>query len=228
MRIQFRAEHWLLVHNSGDRHHELVKVGGMKRTQELCIVLFLVLASGFGLAQQADIAASVSGVITNQSSGSFMTRTATTSAGGLFSFRYFPHRNGIEANFGYTKNSQQFEGSLGNVIAPVQTSVYELTGDYVLRFGHDPIRPFAFLGGGMLIFGPTDSAIKSAVIPISRQTRPAFLYGAGADFRITDKAAIRGQYRGLLYEAPDFGNSNLHTGYAMHTIEPSVGLVYRF
>ena len=58
-------------------------------------------------------------------------------------------------------------------------------------------------------------------IPASQQTKPAFLYGGGFDYRIfssvpfirrssvTNHLALRLQYRGLLYKAPDFKVQNL-------------------
>jgi hypothetical protein len=77
-------------------------------------------------------------------------------------------------------------------------------------------------------------------IPASQQTKPAFLYGGGLDYRVfsriplirrsslTNHLALRLQYRGLLYKAPDFKVQNLFTGARGHTAEPTIGLVVKF
>jgi hypothetical protein len=40
--------------------------------------------------------------------------------------------------------------------------------------------------------------------------------------------ALRLQYRGLIYKAPDFNVQNLFTGAKGHMAEPSVGIVVKF
>jgi opacity protein-like surface antigen len=81
-----------------------------------------------------------------------------------------------------------------------------------------------------VVFNPTSSATDSADPTVSRQYRPAFLYGAGVDVQVNKGMALRAQYRALVYEAPDFFGANvaLHTSAAMQTAEPSIGIVYRF
>ena len=76
-------------------------------------------------------------------------------------------------------------------------------------------------------------------IPASRQTKPAFLYGGEsigesspacpsfAD-HVSSHLALRLQYRGLLYKAPDFKVQNLFTGDRGHMAEPTIGVVVRF
>ena len=68
-----------------------------------------------------------------------------------------------------------------------------------------------------------------------KQTELAYLYGAGVDYRLPWRFALRLQYRGLLYKAPDFkvnpitGSAvNFSTGSKGHMAEPSIGLVFRF
>ena len=77
-------------------------------------------------------------------------------------------------------------------------------------------------------------------LPASQQTKPAFLYGGGFDWRIfssvplirrsvvTNYLALRLQYRGLVYKAPDFKVQNLFTGARGHMAEPSIGIVVKF
>jgi len=106
------------------------------------------------------------------------------------------------------------------------------------------IEPFVFAGAAALIFYPSyDTNTINGVlttIPASQQTRPAFLYGGGLDYRIfsrlpfirrssvSDHLALRLQYRGLLYKAPDFKVQNLFTGDRGHMAEPMIGVVVKF
>jgi hypothetical protein len=73
-----------------------------------------------------------------------------------------------------------------------------------------------------------------------RRTLIAFLYGGGLDYRIfssiplirrypaSEHLALRLQYRGLVYKAPDFNISGLFTGAYGHLAEPSAGIVIQF
>jgi hypothetical protein len=40
--------------------------------------------------------------------------------------------------------------------------------------------------------------------------------------------ALRAEYRGLVYSAPDFGLTALNTNTVTHTAQPSAGIVFRF
>jgi opacity protein-like surface antigen len=203
----------------------------MRRSAVLLTVIFLILAGGIASAQQTDVSVNGIGVHTNDVTGKGVEETATYSGGGLLSFRHFPHEhNGIEVNYSYTKNSQLYSDLSGAFITGVQSSIHEVTGAYVYHLNRGPLQPFALAGVGLLIFSPTDSAIKAADPSISRQIKPAFLYGAGLDFRVTNQVAVRAQYRGFIYGAPDFYGEALavHTGAAMQMVEPSIGVVYRF
>jgi opacity protein-like surface antigen len=193
--------------------------------------IFVILACGIGSAQQTDVSVSAIGIFTNSVAGNGLEESATASGGGLFSFRHFGQQhNGVEVNYAYTKNSQRYNDLSGASVADVQSSIHELTGAYVFHFTKGSFQPFALAGGGLLIFSPTNSAINSADPSISRQDKPAFLYGVGLDYRVSKKVALRMQYRGLVYEAPDFYGAAvaIHTSTAMQMREPSIGLSYRF
>jgi len=203
----------------------------MRRTAVLLTVIFLALASGIASAQQTDVSLNVIGTYTNHVTGKGLDETATKSGGALFSFRHFPHKhNGLEINYAYTKNSQIYTTLAGAPVTRVQAGIHELSGAYVYHITSGPVQPFALAGGGLLMFRPTDDAIKAADPTISGQTKAAFLYGVGIDVRVAKNLAVRAQYRGLIYQAPDFYGDNLalHTSAVMQTAEPSVGLVYRF
>jgi opacity protein-like surface antigen len=203
----------------------------MRRIAVLLTVIFLILASGIASAQQTDVSVNAIGTFTNSVTGKGLDETATKSGGALISFRYFPHQhNGIEVNYAYTKNSQVYTSLSGAPVTSVQSSIHEFTGAYVYHLTRGSLQPFALAGAGLLSFSPTDSAIKAADPSISRQTKPVFLYGVGLDFRATKNMALRAQYRGFIYQAPDFYGDQyaLHTGSAMQMGEGAVGLVYRF
>lgn len=192
------------------------------------LVAVFILATGMAFAQSSgDFSANLTGVFGNSTTGNGLTQTPTNSAGLLLSGRFnIGHFSAVEANYGYTQNSQKYLDQFGN-FAEVQTGVHEVTGAYVLRSSHGPVRPFVLAGGGLLVFDPTN-ANNLLLFTGNRQTRPAFLYGGGADFRINRMAAVRAQLRGLVYKAPTFGQSSLDTGSAERTVEPSIGLVFRF
>jgi len=77
---------------------------------------------------------------------------------------------------------------------------------------------------GGLVFDPTGGASGA-----STQTRAAFVYGAGGDFKLTKRVFLRAEYRGLIYNSPtfDFGPAQ---GFdrVTHRAEPSIGFGYRF
>lgn len=202
----------------------------MQRRAVLLTVFFLILAGGISSAQSSDISVNGNVAIANTSTGHGVHETATKSAGLLLSFRHFSSHSGFEVNYGYTKSSQKYTDQSGASIANVQSGNHEITGAYIFRLTRGPIQPFALAGGGLLIFNPTSSAIDNADPSISRQNRPVFLYGLGADVRVTNGVAVRAQYRSLIYEGPDFFGANLaiHTSSAMQTAEPTIGLVYKF
>ena len=54
------------------------------------------------------------------------------------------------------------------------------------------------------------------------------VYGAGVNYSLRRGIALRAEYRGLVYGAPDFGFGLLSTGSVTHTAVPSVGLMFRF
>ena len=194
------------------------------------LVLCLALISTAALAQGArvDVAANLTGVFGQTVTGNPITQKQTNSAGGLFSFRYFLGKYaGVEANYGYTRNSQNYIGP-GTAVG-IQAGVHEVTGALVLRYGPKPIQPFVLVGGGLLMFHPTSHAISSTSLAIRSENHGVFLYGGGADLKMAKMVGLRVQVRGLMYQAPEFHDAtDLHTGQTMNTIEPTVGLVFKF
>ncbi len=113
----------------------------------------------------------------------------------------------------------------------VKTGITEFSGAYVLSPFHvKRIDPFLLAGGGMLRFGVGSQYIDGFLsgFGAKNQTALAGLYGGGVDYRLWRSLALRLQYRGLLYRAPDFSQSRLFTGAYGHMAEPAAGLVFKF
>jgi len=168
--------------------------------------------------------------VTVQAFGSFLKTTtsngveqsATNSGGVLGSYRFFFNRNhGVEANYGYSLNTQSY--GLANSSVGVKSYSHEISAAYVFRFPLKRWTPFALAGVGGLVFDPKDAP------GLSSQTRAAFVYGGGADFRLTNHIFVRGEYRGLVYNSPTYDIPGLnHLDRVTHRAEPSVGFGYRF
>ena len=165
-----------------------------------------------------------------QALGSFVTTTtqdgidnsATKSGGVLGSYRlFFSNHHGIEANYGYARNTQSYTSAAGAL--GVTTNSHEVSGAYVFRMPLRKITPFVLAGAGALIFDPKD--FSSA----SRQTRAGFVYGAGADFNFSNHVFMRAEYRGFVYNSPTYDLPTLAgLDRVTHRAEPSVGFGYKF
>ena len=176
--------------------------------------------------QPSQVSIQGTALITKSSKDQIPSNDATKSGGLLVGYSYqFSRWFGAEANYGYTRNSQNFI-TLGGP-SSLQADFHEVTGALV---AHIPVkvrsvRPYVLGGGGALVFDPTE---KFIVTGAERQTRGAFVYGGGADFDITKNFGVRAEYRGLVYKSPDFGLSSLNTDAVTHTAQPSAGIVFRF
>src|ERR1700731_1079633 len=148
----------------------------------------------------------------------------STDSGG-FLLNYLFHINGwlaAEAGYGYNRNTQQNFTPSGNF--GIQSNVHQATGALVVNI---PVyvarmRPCVLAGAGALVFDPTGNAA------VARQTRPAFVYGGGVDYRLVRHVALRLEYRGFFYNRPDFGIAALGSSVTTHTAQPSAGLVVHF
>jgi opacity protein-like surface antigen len=165
----------------------------------------------------------------------------TPSAGFLASFQQQIHPlMGYNINFGYTKLTQNYEANQGllnpttGVITggfsrgSIPANVFEISSAYVVKRPQHGSRfqPFAELGGGVLIFSPTDAPFEG-----HSSYRAALLFGGGVDYRINAKFALRAEYRGLLYKNPDFAavNSLIPVSKVFTvTSEPTISLRYHF
>jgi len=165
-----------------------------------------------------------------QAFGSFLKSTtdngvqnsATNSGGVLGSYRYFfGVHHGVEANYGYSLNTQSFVSSSGAL--GVKNYSHEISGAYVFRLPLKRVTPFVSAGAGALVFDPKDFQGADS------QTRPAFVYGGGADFNISHHIFMRAEYRGFVYSSPTYNLTRLDgTDRITHRAEPSIGFGYRF
>src|ERR1700690_3063740 len=204
------------------------------RKAALTIVAVLAVAS-FAPAQddtRFDLGLSYSGVFSKTSASSVTSTilTPTTSGGVLGSFRYhFSPKNGIEVNIGHTNNSQIY--TIPPYTFRVSAGITEFSAAYVLSpFHAKRLEPFVLGGGGILKFGAGSQYIDGffSSFGARNQTSLAALYGGGADFHLWRSLALRVQYRGLFYKAPNFTQTRLFTGVYGHMAEPTAGLVIQF
>src|SRR5579863_4085873 len=194
-----------------------------------------VVTSIFGIAALALPAFSQSespekNEVSVQAFGSFVKSTtengirnsATNSGGVLGSYRYFfNEHNGVEANYGYSLNTQSYGSSAGAL--GVKSYSHELSAAYVFRVPMRKFTPFVLAGAGGLIFDPKD------FVGASSQSRAAFVYGGGADFNLSRHVFVRAEYRSFVYNSPTYGLTALDGGDRVtHRAEPSLGFGYRF
>ena len=165
-----------------------------------------------------------------QAFGSFVKSTTdngienkdTNSGGVLGSYRYFFNaHNGVEANYGYSLNTQSY-GSTSGALG-VKSYSHEISAAYVFRVPMRKFTPFALAGAGGLIFDPKDFAGANS------QARAAFVYGGGADFNLSRHIFVRAEYRGFVYNSPTYDLAGLSgVDRTTHRAEPSVGFGYRW
>ncbi|MGH9499234.1 MAG: hypothetical protein ACRD3L_08830 [Terriglobales bacterium] len=214
----------------------------------LAAILFL---TSMAAGQDGRFDASVNGgaTFTNTASGNFVEQSATSGSNffGTFRFRFRP-RHSFLFNYGRANNSQTYLAAGNNF--HVADTISEFTGAYMFSpFREGKFEPFFLAGGGGLKFSPGSTWVFFPDLPngtpnhvqvnlgASTQTQLAFLYGLGVDYQMPklSHVALRLQYRGLLYKAPDFkvdatGGSGVSffTGARGHMAEPSIGIVFRF
>jgi opacity protein-like surface antigen len=157
----------------------------------------------------------------------------TTDSGGLLlSYRYHFNRwLAADGSYGYTRNTQKSLATENEL--NVQSNIHNVTGALVVTSPRRVagLSPYALAGVGALTFDPTGN--PGGFAPgAERQTKAAFVYGGGADINLTRRFAFRVQYRGLVYQRPDFGLTvgivPLNSDAITHTAQPSAGFVIRF
>jgi opacity protein-like surface antigen len=219
----------------------------LKKAGLVAVTLFLFTLLGVS-QDKGHFDASFNGaaVFTRATSGNGVQQSATVGSDyfGTFRLRFKP-KHSLIFNYGRAKNSQVYQS---NFDYHVVTSTTEYSGAYVYNFSaKGKFEPFVFIGAGALKFSPQSTwlVLPDFVVNVpnrvqinlnaAAQTNLAYLYGGGVDYKLPWRFALRLQYRGLIYNAPDFkvnalsGSAvNFSTGSKSHMAEPSIGLVFRF
>ena len=212
------------------RNQVQIKNTAIQRTAIIMLAVVFVLSVGATAQEKrSDISVQGIGFFTKDSSGQGIRRQGTQSGGVLGAYRYHINRwLSAEAAYGWNRNSQLFSSPGG--FTRIQADVHQATGGLVLNLPAPRrlrMSPYVLAEGGALIFNPTNNG---GTLGAQRQAVGAFAYGGGADFPVpmVRHTSLRLEYRGLVYNAPNFGLSNLDTGAVTHTAQPSAGLVFRF
>jgi opacity protein-like surface antigen len=196
----------------------------------MMLASFALLLGANATAQESrsEISLQGTGFFTKDATGQGTTERSTNAGGFLIGYRYnFSRWLAADAVYGYDRNTQQY---LGNGLSRIQANIHQATGGFVVRVpapARFRISPYLLAEGGALVFDPTGNSFGS-VAGAQRQATGVFAYGGGADFPIVKHVALRAEYRGLVYSAPDFGLSRLNTNTITHTAQPSAGIVFRF
>jgi opacity protein-like surface antigen len=198
------------------------------KSAALAIVGCMALLSLRAVAQEvrSEVSVQGTGFFTKDSNGNGIQNKATETGGLLIGYRYNLTRwLAAEANYGYDRSTQSYIGSASD---RVQSNIHQITGSAVVKLpGFARIQPYALVGGGGLIFDPTNNA-GGTFASASSQARGAFLYGGGADYAFTRHLSLRAEYRGFVYKVPSFNLAGLNTNAWTHIAQPSAGIVYRF
>jgi opacity protein-like surface antigen len=194
------------------------------------IAAFSMLAvSAVAQESRSEISLQGTGLFTKDTTGQGNAQRSTNAGGFLVGYRYhFNHWLAAETGYGYGRDTQQFFSTGG--LSRVQANMHEATGGFVVNVpvpARFRLTPYVLAEGGALVFDPTGNAFGT-VVGAERQARGVFVYGGGADFPIVRHVSLRAEYRGLVYDTPDFGLRNLSTSTVTHTAQPSAGVVFRF
>lgn len=196
----------------------------------------LLLTTSFAFAQETrlDVMLGATESFPKQVTGTGVTLTSTDNLGFLGSIRWYATpRFGIELNYGRTLNAQTYNAP--PFLFRVQNTTSEYSGAAVITPFETSRYHFFVLGGlGAVRFYPKTVYINgfstgySGGFGDTAQSRLAFLYGLGVDYKFFPHLALRLQYRGLLYKAQDYNSKLVFTGSTAHIAEPSAGIVFRF
>jgi opacity protein-like surface antigen len=202
----------------------------MKKTAIMIASAALLLAvSAVGQESRSEISLQGTGFFTKDSTGRGTTDRTTNTGGFLVGYRYNLNRwLAAETVYGYDRNTEHYFGSAAS--SRIQANVHQATGGFVVRVPTSVrlrFSPYVLAEGGALIFDPTDN-VFGTVPGAQRQAVGVFAYGGGADFPLVRHVSLRAEYRGLVYNAPDFGLTALNTNTVTHTAQPSAGIVFRF
>jgi hypothetical protein len=168
--------------------------------------------------------------VTHASNGNFIREDTTESGGGLVSFRQ-PYRPwlGYSADLSYTK----FYEAYNKGIVKVESNVTDFSFSYLLQspvvYG---VQPYLTLGGGIIFFSPIAGTLTdvNGTVPskLSSQLLPEFTYTLGFKVPLFSRFGANFGLRGLKYKTPDFHQVSIDTHTLRTTLQPNVGVYYRF
>jgi opacity protein-like surface antigen len=196
------------------------------------LITVLLLASSARAQEQGfmrhEIAVQGTGFFTKDSQQNGIQQHSTNTGGFLVNYRF--RINGwlaAEAAYGYDRNTQENFTSSGDF--GIRTNVHQATGALVVNLPVSVarMRPYVLAGAGALVFDPTGNN-GGFVSGSQSQARPSFVYGGGVDYRLVRHVALRLEYRGFVYNRPDFGIAALSSNVTTHSAEPSAGFVFHF
>ena len=202
----------------------------MRHLVVMIAVLVLALSvSAIAQESRSEVSLQGTGLFTKDADGRGTTQRGTENGGFLVGYRYHFNRwLAAEGVYGYGRNTQEYFQTAG--ISRVQADIHQVTGGFVFSLPSPArfrLKPFVLAEGGALIFNPTNNAFGN-VGGTQRQSTGVFVYGGGADFPVVKHVSLRAEYRGLVYNTPDFGLSALNTDKVTHAAQPSAGIVFRF
>ena len=189
---------------------------------------FLFTVSAMAEDTRSEVSLEGSGFFTKESNNRDIAQRATNVGGFLVGYRYhFNDWFAAEANYGYSRNTQGYLNTSG--LSRIQSNVHEATAAFVVTppITVAKLKPFLLAGSGALVFDPRNGA-GTSIAGAQRQAKAAFVYGSGVDYDLTHHLALRAEYRGLVYKAPDFNIRSLNTDKVTHVAQPSAGVVIRF
>lgn len=207
---------------------------------------------------QTSVSVSLYGAFTGTSTGNTATQSPSNAAGGLLEVRHIAKPwLGYEGTYSFNRANQRYSSmsyavcgvcNVANWWTPVSANAHEVTGDWVASLRFRNLRPFVLAGGGILFDVPSSGqatttytitgcggipgcvvgTVTTTSTPTNSATKPVFVYGAGADWKLMPHIGLRIQYRGNLYKAPNLTALYTSSGAFTHTAEPMVGAYFRF
>jgi outer membrane immunogenic protein len=198
----------------------------IERTVVVLSVLALVSITAVAQENRSEISIQGTGFFTKDTSGNGTFESANNTGGFLLGYRYnFNRWLAAEANYGYDRNTQFY---FGGTSARVQSDIHQFTGEAIVKLPtFARLQPYALAGAGALVFDPTGNA-GGSFAGATLETKPAFVYGVGAQYAFTRHLSLRAEYRGLVYKAPSFNLAGLNTDSWTQIAQPSAGIVFRF
>src|ERR1700739_2776638 len=167
--------------------------------------------------------------VTGAANGNFIRDDTTESGGALISFRQ-PWRPwaGYEVNVGYTK----FYESYNKNVTKVESNVTDFSVSYLLTSpAYYGAQAYLALGGGIIVFSPISGTVTNFNGPataLPSQLLPEFTWNFGLNYSLFKRVGVQGGLRGLKYKTPDFHQFSLDTKTLRTTLEPNIGVYYRF